>query len=305
MSGDQVFRIEGDPSDRLWSAIEEAASPGYLKTLGLELKSGRWFTDEDAFTAEQLITTRSPDQVTVITESMARRLWPTESAVGKRLISAVGDPNAKVIVGVVGDLKFDGADQPPVFRLFVSWNQRPFGSMALLVKASGDPRALTADVNAIVRGIRPRTGIHGARTLEELFQASSANTSFAASLVGGFSLLALGLTAIGVFGLVGYSIAERRREMAVRLALGAGRTQISAMAAASGFVPVLVGTGLGLATSLGAVRFVRGLLFDVNPLSPTHYLVAGGVLLCVAALASAAPLRRLVAIDPAEALRAE
>ena len=108
-----------------------------------------------------------------------------------------------------------------------------------------------------------------------------------------------------MFGLVGYSIAERRRELAVRMALGAGRAHISTTAAAAGFVPVLVGTGLGLTAALGGVRFIRGLLFDVNPLAPTHYLIAGGVLLSVAALASAAPLRRLLTIDPAEALRVE
>jgi predicted permease len=306
VSGDQVFRIEGDPSGQHWGAIQQSASPGYLDTLGLTLVEGRWFTRDDAFTADRLLVNDRTDQVAVITETMARTLWPNESAVGKRLLSVVGDPNAKRIVGVVGDLKFQGANQPASFRLFLPWNQQPgAGNLAVFVKAKGDPRVLAADVGAIAREIQPGTGVHPARTLEELFQASTADTRLAASLVGGFSVLALLLTAVGVFGLVGYSIAERRRELAVRLALGARRANISATAAASGFIPVLVGAGCGLVAAFGSVQMVQGLLFGVDPLSPSHYVVAGGVLLAVAALAAAAPLRRLLVIDPAEALRVD
>ncbi len=306
VSGDQVFRIEGDPSGRHWGAIQQSASPGYLDTLGLTLVEGRWFTSADAFPTERLIAGDRNDQLAVITDTMARTLWPNESAVGKRLISVVGDPNAKRIVGVVGDLKFQGADQPASFRMFVSWNQQPGGStIAVFVKTTGDPHQLAADVAAIVREIRPGTGVHAARTLDELFQASAADTRFAASLVAGFSVLALLLTAVGVFGLVGYSIAERRRELAVRLALGARRANISATAAASGLMPVLIGAGCGLLAAFGAVRAIQGLLFGVNPLSPLHYLLAGSVLLGVAGLGALAPLRRLLAIEPAEALRIE
>ncbi len=302
-----VFRVDGDMRERAWSAIEHSASPGYLKTIGLTLVDGRWFSEGDAFTAEQLnSSTPGGDQSAVITESMARTLWPGQAAVGRRLISLNGDPHAKRVVGVVKDFRFLGPNEVPTFRLFVPFRQQPAGgTLAILVKTSGDPIALAAGVGAIARELRPGTGLHAARTLRDLYRASSADTSFAASLVGGFSVLALLLTGVGVFGVVGYSIATRRREMAVRMALGAGSAHIWATAAASGFVPVLVGTGVGLAGAIICVRFVRGLLFEVNPLSPTHYAISGGVLLAVAVVASAAPLRRLLGIDPAEALRSE
>ena len=304
-----VFKVDGDTREQPWSAIEHSASPGYLKTIGLALVDGRWFTEEDAFTAEQLNMGSQvgyADQVAVITESMARAIWPGQSAVGHRLLSMNGDRHAKRIVGVVRDFKFLGATEVPVFRLFVPWRQQPGGAtIALLVKTAGDPGALAPDVGAIAKELRPSTGLHTARTLEDLYRASSADTGFAASLIGGFSMLALLLTGIGVFGVVGYSIATRRRELAVRMALGAGRGHISTTAAASGFMPVVIGTGAGLIAAISCVRFVRGLLFEVDPLSPTHYVLAGVVLLVVAALASAAPLRRLLAIDPAESLRSE
>ncbi|HUR20155.1 MAG TPA: ADOP family duplicated permease [Vicinamibacterales bacterium] len=304
-----VFRVDGDFRAQPWGAIEHSASTGYLKTIGLTLVDGRWFTEDDAFTADQLnfgSKVGYADQAAVITESMARTLWPGQSAVGQRLLSLTGDPRPKRVVGVVKDFKFLGANEVPTFRMFIPWRQQPGGAtIAILVKTAGDPSALAAGIGAIAKELRPSTGLHMARTLEDLYRASSADTSFAASLVGGFSLLALLLTGIGVFGVVGYSIATRRREMAVRMALGAGRASISRTAAASGFVPVLIGTGVGLAAAVSCVRFVRGLLFEVNPLAPMHYVIAGAVLLVVATLASAAPLRRLLAIDPAESLRAE
>jgi putative ABC transport system permease protein len=304
-----VFKVDGDIREQPWGAIEHSASPGYLKTIGLALVDGRWFTEDDAFSAEQLnmgFQVGYADQAAVISESMARALWPGQSAVGQRLLSLNGDPRAKRVVGVVKDFRFLGPNEVPTFRLFVSYRQQPSGgTLAILVKTAGDPRALAAGVGAIAKELRPSTGLHTSTTLEDLYRASSADTRFAASLVGGCSLLALVLTAVGVFGVVGYSIATRRRELAVRMALGAGRAHISTTAAASGFMPVLVGTGVGLVAALGCVRFVRGLLFEVNPLAPTHYIIAGVVLLGVAALASVAPLRRLLAIDPAESLRSE
>jgi putative ABC transport system permease protein len=301
-----LYTVPGDPSERRWGAIELAASPGFASTLGLSLTEGRWFTDSDAFSADVLTTSDKSDQVAVITESMARSIWPGESPLGKRLISVAGDPHPKRIVGVVRDLKFYGANEVPTFRMFLPWRQRPgAGTLALLVKTTGDPRALAADVGTIARQLRPNTGVQPARSLDDLYRASSADTGFAATLVGGFSALAVLLTGVGVFGLVGYSIAARRRELAVRMALGAGRGRISAVAAAAGFMPVLIGTGIGLVAALSCVRYVRGLLFEVNPLSPAHYVIAGAVLLTVAAAASAAPLRRLLKIDPAESLRSE
>ena len=304
-----IFRVEGDTTQQPWGAVVHSASPGYLETIGLAMVDGRWFTDADAFTPEQLNTGSQvgwADQVAVVTESMARALWPGQSAVGQRLLSLDGDPRAKRVVGVVKDFRFLGPNEVPRFRLFVPYRQMPSGGqLAILVKTSGDPTALAAGIGAIARELHPSTGLHKARTLDELYRASSADTSFTASLVGGFSVLALLLTAVGVFGVVGYSIATRRRELAVRMALGAGRGHISSTAAASGFMPVLIGTGVGLVAAVSSVRFVRGLLFEVNPLSPTHYVIAGAVLLVVSAAASAAPLRRLMTIDPAEALRSE
>lgn len=304
-----MFRVEGDLREQPWGAIQHSASPGYLKTIGLVVVEGRWFTDDDAFGVDQLnlgAQAGHADQAAVITESMARALWPGQSAVGHRLLSLGGDPRAKRVVGVVRDFKFLGPNEAPTFRMFVPWRQEPgAGAIAILVRAAGDPMALAAGVGAIARELRPSTGLHVPRSLEDLSRASSADTGFAASLVGGFSVLALLLTGIGVFGIVGYSIATRRRELAVRIALGAGRANISRTAAASGFLPVLIGTGLGLVVALSCVRFVRGLLFEVNPLAPTHYVTAAVALLAVAAAASAAPLRRLLAIDPAESLRSE
>lgn len=301
-----LYTVEGDPGERRWGAIELSASPGFADTLGLTMTAGRWFTDGDAFTPEVLNASDNSDQAAVITESMARAIWPGESPLGKRLISVLGDPHARRIVGVVRDLKFYGPNEVPTFRMFLPWRQRPgAGNTAVLVRTFGDPVAVAADVAAIARELRPGTGVQPARTLDDLYRAASADTNFAATLVGGFSALAVLLTGVGVFGVVGYSIASRRRELAVRMALGAGRGHISATAAASGFLPVLVGTLLGLAGAVSCVRFVRGLLFEVNPLSPVNYLIAGAVLLAVAGAASAAPLRRLLQIDPAESLRSE
>jgi predicted permease len=297
------FVVRGDPTETVWSAIWHSASAGYLETVGLTLTAGRWFDDSDAFTPAELSLRTRREFVAVVTESMARTLWPDGSAVGQRLVGVFGGGHR--VVGVIRDLKFRGADEPADFRILVPWSELPHVTPAVLVKTSGDPRDLAAMVSTIARDLRPGTGVQPARTLEELYRASTADTRFATTLVGGFSALAVLLTGVGVFGLVGYAVAARRRELAVRLALGASRRGLAVTIGGSGLRPVLVGTVLGLLAAAGGVRFLRGLLFEVDPLAPGYYLLAGGLLLLVGGAASTAPLRRLLAIDPAETLRSE
>lgn len=277
------------------------ATPGYFEAAGIPIYSGRTLTASD------------PPRVVhevVVSRALAERYWPNESPVGKRLRIMLNGPWYTVVgqVGNVRDTALDqGADEvlyapllPP--REDARWAPR---DLALVVRANGDPQALTPAVRDIVRRLDPSLPIYRVRLLDALVAQASARREMTLLLIGGASIVALVLGAIGLFGVMSYVMALRTREIAIRLALGARPAAVRRMVALQGLRAAAIGIVAGLFCATILTRSLAALLFEVSPTDPAVLSAGAAVVLLVAAAASWIPTRRTTSIDPASALRAE
>ena len=268
----------------------------YFTALGVRLLSGRMFTPTD---------TGGQNPVLIVSRSWAHKYFPDGTAIGRKMVSGGCTSCPPVmIIGIVSDVTYtnlgdlpEGAYEP----LTEGWGR----TLALVVRTRGDPAAAIPGVSAALRSVEPSVTIADATPMAERLSASIADPRHAASLVAGFALVAALLAAIGIFGTLSYTVSMRRREIGVRLALGAKRQAVTGMIVRRGMAHAALGAALGLVAALIATRWLRSKLFEVSPADP---LTFGGVivgLLIVALAASWAPARRAAAIDPAEAIRAE
>ena len=278
-------------------------SADYFRTLGIPLLAGRALTPDDR-------AGRPP--VTVISESAARRYWPNENPIGKRVwfggtTGPFADPaHAVEIVGVVGDVKYEAVDWPgsngrPEF--YTSYLQFSFPDTMILVKTRGDSAALVAALRHAVADVDASLPIYDVLTLDDRISGALSRPRFNATLVGGFAMLALALAALGVYGMLSYSVSSRLREIGVRLALGAAPPRIVRFIVGEGLRLALVGVGIGLAAALAAGRLTRSLLVGVSPADPRTLALVTCVMLAVACAAAFLPARRASGVDPIEVLR--
>jgi predicted permease len=309
-----------DSNDAAW--IEDAPTPegqippirrykwvggNYFETIERTLVAGRTITWAD-------IHDRTP--VVVITENMAREYWDDPSAaIGRRVGS--GDPADilwREIVGVVGDVPDDGVSQDLVSTVYFPYVTGQFRGedlfvqrfMAYAVRSRGpQPTSLLPAIREAVWAVNPNLPVANVRTLEEIFDRSMVRTSFTMVLLGIAAAVALLLGSVGIYGVISYVVSQRTREIGVRMALGADRTDVSRLVLRQGLGLVAAGVGVGLASAFGLTRLMTSLLYGVRAADPLTYALVAVALATVAMLASYLPARRASGVDPVTALRWE
>lgn len=293
-----TFRVEGqhNQADVTPTAQFAGVTPDYFRAIGLRLVDGRLFQETD----------EGPNRVLVVDETMARRYWKGESAIGKRIaFGPQGEPRWLEIVGVVGRIKtesFEADDAPHVFACLY---QGAGNSMSIFIRTAPG-KTITADtLRREVEAVDPNLPVFGTRPMDDVVARSLARRRFALTLMAAFAIVALVLAALGIYGVTAFSVAQRTREIGLRIAIGAGGRAIMGMVLREGLVMTGIGVAAGLAGAAALTRFLRTLLYAVEPGDlPTYGCVA--VALAIVALAACcAPALRAVRIDPARALRSE
>jgi putative ABC transport system permease protein len=283
-----------------WEAAFAAAEPGYFRTLSIPIRAGREFTRGDGLHSAP---------VAIVNESLARRFFPGASAVGKWIrpsVSAGDDPPAmREIVGVVSDVKLDGMREDGRPTIYVPEAQSGFNSIWLVAKSSGDDAAALASLRRIVGRLDPELPVYAVQPLSRYVADSVLPERFNTLLVSLFASLALALTAIGLFGVISYTVAQRTHEIGVRMAIGARAGAVFGMVIASGMRLVLLGAAAGLAGSLLLGRTLESFLFGVGSADPATLTAVAAVIVLVGFVACAIPARRAVRVDPVSALREE
>jgi predicted permease len=300
-SKEQVVTVERDDgivSERLQFARDEV-SADFFKAIGTPLLRGRFFSIWDG---------RDAPPVAIINNAMARRSWPGHNPVGRRF--KLGPRNSDspwyTVVGVVGDMRRQGLEREPFPQMFVSLAQTPPQSADLFIRTSSDnPMAMAGALRAAVRRVEKNAPIYGVAPLEQQLGTYVAQRRFQTSLLTGFSLVALLMAAVGIYGLIQYSIATRTQEIGIRMAVGAQAGEIFRMILGEGLKLSLTGLMLGLLGALWLGQAGSSLLFGVTPTDPLTFMVVSLLLIAVAVAACCFPARRAMQIEPIVALRQE
>jgi putative ABC transport system permease protein len=295
------FRVEGQPVPQpgQWPEIfMEPVSIRYFETVGIRLLEGRFFTAED--TAER-------PRVVIINETTARRFWPNESAIGKRIGGGGDNPNWREIVGVVNDVRFPSdLDEPyTYYQSYRPLAQDPWGFNHIFLRTSAAPEAIAGALRSAIAEVDPTVPAHQIRTARSLVGQSLGNISLLGRLLGAFAALGLALAAIGIYGVISYSVVQRTGEIGIRMALGAQTRDVLRLVMSKGALLIFLGSLLGL---VGAY-FVSRFLISAIPTLPTRDPMSMGAitltLILVALMACFLPARRATKVDPMRALRHE
>jgi predicted permease len=294
-----VYPVEkgAPPPGEGMDAFAETVGPGYFKTMRLPLVEGRDFDDRE----REGIT---PESV-IINETLARRLWPGESAVGKRMGLGKNVEDALQVIGVARDSKIRTLGEGPRNLMYVSVDQTYRGGMTLLVRTPGEGRGVIDGVRQAVKEIDPRMPLYQIMTIEQHLTWAFWAQNMAAALASAFGLLALALAAVGIYGVVSYTVARRTHEIGIRVALGAQARDILRIVLSQGMVLTLIGLGVGIVGALLLARQLTSLLYGMGPGDPATYILVALVLACVALIACLVPARRATKVDPMVALRYE
>jgi predicted permease len=277
-------------------------SPGYFATIGAALQRGRDVTDEDILTARP---------VTIINSAMAKKYWPGEDPVGKQVGVGMTRIPARTIVGVVADIKQVSLREVPGPAMFVPYTQNEIKTwpsmqaMQYAVRTKADPDSIAGSVREAVHSVDPDLPVANFATLTTLVDTSLADDRFAMLLLGGFGTLALILSAIGMYGVVSYSVMQRTPEIGVRIALGARGVQILVMVLGQGCRLACAGIAIGLIAAFTTTRLMTRFLYGIQPTDPTTFAAVSLLLMSVALLACYVPARKAMKVDPMIALRYE
>ena len=295
------FMVEGHPFTKPEDqpgANYAVACPNYFRTMGIPILRGREFTDADTVDATQVI---------VINEAMARKYWPNEDAVGKRIRLGGMDPSGTMltVVGVARDVRHSGLARRIDPHFFRPYTQAGWPVMTIVVKTASAPLAYSNSVQTALLRANPDRAISKIRTMEEIVSGSVGSRRFPMIMLEVFSVLALALASVGIAGVVSYTVAQRTNEIGIRMALGARPTDVLWLITRQSGVWVLVGLAIGVAGAVGVTRVLSGLLYGVNPGDP-WVLAAVSILLGVVGFAACYfPARRAMDVDPMVALRHE
>jgi putative ABC transport system permease protein len=271
----------------------EAISPQWFQTMRVPLRGGRAFTDADnAQTAK----------VVIVNETFARRYWPNQNPLGKHIV--IGRmPTAAEVIGMAADIKNRGLDQDTQPQLYLPFPQLPWADMNLLVRTAVVPQSMISAVRAQIAAVDPDQPVTHVQSVEEIMDSSRSQPRFTMLLLGVFSLTALALAVIGIYGVLSYSVAQRLQEFGIRLALGAERADILRLVVRQGLVLAITGIALGLIAAVFLTRLMASLMYKVGTLDLTTFILTPLVFLCVALAASYLPARRATRVDPVDALR--
>jgi len=296
--GDTYFKIEGrpfaDPNQQV-TALNPAISHDFFNAMGISLLQGRGFTEQETKGEEK--------KTVIINESFARTYFPGEEPLGNRLIIDMGRPATCEIIGVTQDIKQFSLLGEPIPTMYLP--NINVGRSNLVVRASGDPLALTSAIRGAVQSIDKDQPIANVATMEEILSRSVGEPRFRTLLLGVFAALALVLAAIGIYGVMSYTVARRTHEIGIRMALGARPKDTLMLIVGQGLGLALIGVGVGLAGAFGLTQLLSSLLFGVSPTDLSTFVVIALLLTGVAAVACYIPARRATRVDPMLALRCE
>ena len=292
------FEIEGSSNDSSGderNADYRVISSNYFEALGIPLLKGRAFTEQD--------NSDSPPTA-IINETAAKRYWPNEEPIGKRLRIQSGDPWMEV-VGVVGNVKHLGLDTQSKAELYVPYLKDPWPFMTIVVRSASNPKSLADAMRNEVWAIDKDLPVPEIKTMDELLSGSIARRRFNMLLLGIFAAVALVLAAVGIYGVMSYSVTQRTHEIGVRMALGATQSNVMKLVVGQGITLALIGVGIGLAGALALTRVLASLLFEVSTTDPATFAIISVLLTGVALAACFVPARRASRVDPMVALRYE
>lgn len=308
--GGQVNQLEFEgQTDATAAGIDtRTITPDYFRAMGIPLVEGRFFTDRDRDTMPTPLFEARMPTVAIVDERIARMLSPRRSAVGRRLRWAIPGIPAMPwieIVGVVGHIRHDGLDSDRRPQVYFNYLQRAQDRMALAVRGAAGAPPLTAAIVQAIREVDPDQPVYDVRTMIEVVAQSTVQRWLNALLLGVFATMALLLTTVGVYGVIAYGVTHQMREFGIRLALGAGRADVTRLVLGRGATLAAAGTAIGLTLAALLTRGMESLLFGVKPGDPISFVGAPVLLVLVALLASYLPARRAASVDPAITLRGD
>jgi predicted permease len=285
----------GEPAMRMtdFNVVGEA----YFATLGIPLVRGREFGADERAGAPSAL---------VVNETLAARTWPGEDPIGKRI--SVEGPRGPwlTVVGVARDVRYNSLGEDPTPMLYLPWGQHPDGDVVLHARTSdGRVDAVAAELTRLVRAVDPLLPPVAAVPMERDMGTALVMAQLGAGLLGGFGTLAMVLAAVGIYGVTAYAVAQRTREIGIRLALGAARDDVVRLVASTTARPVLAGLAVGLLLALGVSFGLRSQLYGVGAGDPPALLGTAAAIAAVAAIAAWVPIRRATRLDPSRSLAAE
>ena len=289
--------VEGKPADKPEPAVYLAVTSDFFPTMGIPILEGRHFSDDDR-------TGKTP--VAIVSQSLARRCWPTGRAIGKRFSLAGSRPgDLYEVVGIASDARLLGLSVAPMPTMYFPFLQHPQNTGYIVVRSDGKPQGLVPALRHVVESIDKGESISSCRTMDQLLSRSVSGVRFQTALLGIFSGLALLLALVGVYGVVSYSVSQRTHEVGIRMALGAQRRDVLRLLVGQEMALTLAGAGVGIIGALALAHTLSGFLYGVQPADPATFVAAPLFLMTMAFLASYIPARRATKINPMVALRHE
>jgi putative ABC transport system permease protein len=305
MGGDEIrtsFQIDGHPvakSEEPHTSLRDI-TPEYFATMRIPILQGRDFGAQDEAASPQVI---------IINEALARQAFPGENPIGKHikpeLAQGADEPQMREIVGVVGNVKFHDLSDEWAPESYIPHAQVSFGSLTLVVRTAQDARSLAKPIAETVRALDRDLPTYAPETVEEYLNGTIAQPRFNTYLLGIFAALAMLLTAVGLYGVISYSVAQRTHELGIRIALGGQPRDVLSLIVGQGLRLAALGVGLGLIAAFALTHFLSSMLFGVSAVDPVSYISVVGLLLAVVLVASYVPARRAMRVDPIVALRYE
>ena len=293
------FVVDGtvaNPNDQPFAYFSQV-SPNYFQALRIPLRSGREFTDHD---------NAGVPGVAIINETLARNYFSGQEAIGKHLtVDFGGQPLLVEIVGIAADTKQMSVSGDIRPEIYVSYAQTPWFLSMVMIRTSGDPATMTRTIQQAIRSVDVDQSLGYMKTTDQLAAESLAQPRFYALLLGLFALIALALAAIGIYGVMSYSVAQRTREIGIRMALGANPSDVLTMVIRQGMILAVIGIGIGLIASLFLTRAMSSLLYKVSPTDAVTFVGISGFLGTAALIACYIPARRATRVDQVVALRYE
>lgn len=296
----QPFTIEGRPSGAIAEqpmALTRYITPEYFRTIGIPLRHGRFFSDQDRDNSVPVI---------IISETMAQRFWPGENPIGKRLTPSFhAETGAREIVGVVGDVKATGLDAESSAMMYMPHKQAPLPFLSFVVRTSSNPESLVQPVSKAIYSIDKEQALTDVQTMDQVLMKSLSDRRFNMTLLLAFAGVALLLAAVGVYGVMNYTVTLRRRELGIRMALGARRMDVLRLVLRQGLTLTLIGVAVGLISAYALTRLMASLLYGVTATDYLTFASVPVVLIAVGLVASYVPARRATKVNPTIALRTE
>ncbi len=307
LTGDHMrtsIEIEGQPlaAGSRPMADFNIVSPGFFATSGTTLLNGRDFSRQDDLKSTP---------VAIVNRAFARQFFPNQNPIGKHVRPGIGngygpgEPPMREIVGIVNDAKQDGPSVEANPEVYSAISQAPYDTMSILIRTENDPAGIVKAARAQVASLDKNLPVYHVKTLDQYFADSLAAPRFSSFLLGSFASLALLLAILGVYGVVSYGVAQRTREIGIRIALGASSGSVIRSTLTRGMMLTVIGVGLGVAGALALVHLIASMLFGIRATDPMTFAAAPLVLLCVAVFASYIPARRAARVNPMVALRNE